>query len=92
MSYVLEFTRVALADIEKHRKAGDKAALKKIATLLNEIKENPIQGTGQIELLKYGLSGKYARRINHKHRLVYTIEEDIVIVHVLSLWGHYGDK
>ncbi len=29
MSYVLEFTRVALADIEKHRKAGDKAALKK---------------------------------------------------------------
>lgn len=92
MSYVLEFTKVALADIEKHRKAGDKAVLKKIAKLLNEVKENPTEGTGQIELLKYGLSGKYSRRINHKHRLVYSIEEKIVTVHVLSLWGHYDDK
>lgn len=92
MTYTLEFTKVALADIEKHRKAGDKTVLKKIAKLLNEIKENPIQGTGQIELLKYGLSGKYSRRINLKHRLVYTIEESIVTVHVLSLWGHYDDK
>ncbi len=92
MSYVLDFTKVALADIEKHKKAGDKAVLKKIAKLLNEIKADPTQGTGRTELLKYGLSGKYSRRINHKHRLVYTFQEDIVTVHVLSLWGHYGDK
>jgi len=92
MSYILGFTKVALADIEKHRKAGDKAVLRKIAKLLNEIKENPTEGTGRIELMKYDLSGKISRRINHKHRLVYTIEEDIVTVHVLSLWGHYGDK
>jgi toxin YoeB len=92
MSYELDFTKVALADIEKHKKAGDKAVLKKIAKLLNEIKENPTQGTGQVELLKYGLSGKYFRRINQKHRLVYTVKEDVVTVHILSLWGHYGDK
>lgn len=92
MSYILEFTKVALADIEKHRKAGDKVVLKKIAKLLNEIKENPTQGTGQIELLKYGHAGKFSRRINHKHRLVYSIEEEIITVHVLSLWGHYGDR
>ncbi len=92
MSYVLEFTKIALADIEKHKKAGDTAVLKKIARLLNEIKENPTEGTGRVELMKYGLSGKFSRRINHRHRLVYTIEEDIITVHVLSLWGHYGDK
>lgn len=92
MSFTLEFTKVALADIEKHKKAGDRAVLIKIAKLLGEIKENPTQGTGQIELLKYGLAGKYARRINHKHRLIYSVEETIVTVHVLSLWGHYGDK
>jgi toxin YoeB len=92
MSYVLEFTKVALADIEKHKKAGDKAVLKKIARLLNEIKENPTEGTGRVELMKYGLSGKFSPRINHRHRLVYTIEEDIITVHVLSLWGHYDDK
>ena len=92
MTYVLEFTKVALADIDKHKKAGDKAVLKKIARLLNEIKENPTEGTGRVELMKYGLSGKFSRRINHKHRLVYTIKEDIITVHVLSLWGHYGDQ
>jgi len=92
MSYVLEFTKVAQADIEKHKKAGDKVVLKKIAKLLNELKENPTEGTGRIELMKYGLSGKFSRRINHKHRLVYSINEDIVTVHVLSLWDHYGDK
>lgn len=92
MSYILEFTKVALADIEKHKKAGDKSVLKKIAKLLNELKENPNDGTGRIELMKYGLSGKFSRRINHKHRLVYTINQETVTVHVLSLWGHYGDK
>ena len=92
MSYVLEFTKVAQADIEKHKKAGDKAVLKKIAKLLEELKENPTDGTGRVELMKYGLSGKFSRRINHKHRLVYSINEDIVTVHVLSFWGHYGDK
>jgi len=92
MSYVLEFTKVALADIEKHKKAGDKVVLKKIARLLNEIRENPTEGTGRVELMKYGLSGKFSRRINHKQRLVYTIKEDILKVQVLSLWGHYGDK
>lgn len=92
MSYILEFTKVALADIEKHKKAGDKSILKKIAKFLNELKENPNDGTGRIELMKYGLSGKFSRRINHKHRLVYTINQETVTVHVLSLWGHYGDK
>ena len=92
MSYFLEFTKVALADIEKHKEAGDKVVLKKIAKLLNELKENPTEGTGRLELMKYGLSGKFSRRINHKHRLVYSINEDIVTVHVLSIWGHYGDK
>ena len=92
MSYVLEFTKVALADIEKHKKAGDKAVLKKIAKLLEELKENPTDGTRRVELMKYGLSGKFSRRINHKHSLIYSIEDEIVTVHVLSLWGHYDDK
>ena len=92
MSYVLKFTKVALADIKKHKKARDKAVLKKIAKLLEELKENPTDGTGRVELMKYGLSGKFSRRINHKHRLVYSIEDEIVTVHVLSLWEHYDDK
>lgn len=92
MSYVLEFSDIALKDIERHKKSGDKAVLKKIEKLLNELMEHPTTGTGQPEMLKYELAGLYARRINQKHRLVYSIHEQVVIVYVLSAWSHYGNK
>jgi toxin YoeB len=54
--------------------------------------EHPTVGTGQPEKLKHDLIGLYSRRIDKKHRLVYSIKEDIVSVYVLSGWSHYGDK
>ena len=92
MSYTLEFSEIALADIKKHKKSGDKVVLKKIGKLLNELMEHPIMGTGQPEQLKHNFIGLYSRRINQKHRLVYSINEEIVTVLVLSAWAHYGDK
>ncbi|MCL4115682.1 UNVERIFIED_CONTAM: hypothetical protein GTU68_046506 [Idotea baltica] len=92
MKFKLEFTIIALADIEKHKKSGDRATLKKIDQLLNELTEHPRTGTGQPEKLKYNLEGLYSRRINRKHRLVYEIKEEIVAVIVLSAHSHYGDK
>ena len=92
MSYTLAFSKTALEDIEKHKKTGDKAVLKKIENLLNELMEHPKTGTGQPEMLKHDLQGCWSRRINKKHRLVYVIEEEIVTVHVLSAASHYGDK
>lgn len=92
MSYVLEFSNIALEDIEKHKKSGNKPVLKKLETLFNELMEHPTTGTGQPEKLKHSLQGLYSRRINRKHRLVYSIEQEIVTVHVLSAWSHYGEK
>ena len=92
MSYILEFSDKALEDIEKHKKTGDQSILKKIQRLLNELMEHLREGTGQPEMLKHELAGLYSRRINRKHRLVYSIEDDIVTVHVLSAHSHYGDK
>jgi toxin YoeB len=92
MSYTLEFSEIALADIKKHKKSGDKVVLKKIEKLLNELMEHPTTGTGQPEQLKHNLTGLYSRRINQKHRLVYSINEEIVTVLVLSARAHYGDR
>jgi toxin YoeB len=92
MKYTLEFSKTALEDIEKHKKSGSKSTLKKIKVLLNELMEHPATGTGQPELLKYNLAGLYSRRINKNHRLIYSIKEEIVSVHVLSAWSHYGDE
>ncbi|MEO9869448.1 Txe/YoeB family addiction module toxin [Ekhidna sp.] len=92
MNYILEFSDQALEDIEKHKKTGDQSVLKKIQRLLNELMEHPKTGTGQPEMLKHELAGLYSRRINRKHRLVYSIEEEIVTVYVLNAYSHYGDK
>ena len=92
MSYTLEISKTALEDLERHKKSGDKPTLRKIEKLLNELMEDSIKGTGQPEMLKHDLAGLYSRRINKKHRLVYSIHEQVVKVYVLSAWSHYGDK
>lgn len=92
MSYILEFSEIALADIKKHKKSGDKVVLKKIEKLLNELMIHPTTGSGQPEQLKHNFKGLYSRRINQKHRIIYSISEEVVTVFVLSAWSHYGDK
>lgn len=92
MRYVLEFSETALSDIEKHKKSGDKPVLQKIQKLLNELMEHPAIGAGQPKKLKHNLTGLYSRRINQKHRLVYSIKEETITVYVLSAWSHYGDR
>jgi len=92
MSYLLNFTEVALEDIALLKKKGDKTLLKKVNKLLNELTEHPYTGTGKPEPLKYNLSGCYSRRINQEHRLVYTIDDHKITVLVLSALRHYKDK
>jgi toxin YoeB len=54
--------------------------------------EHPYTGTGKPKPMKYEFSGCYSRRITKKHRLVYSVDDDKVIVLVLSVSGHYNDK
>jgi len=88
MSYRLDFTRQARSDIDFHKKSGNKAILKKLLSLLEELAEHPLTGTGKPEALKYDLAGLWSRRINHEHRLVYKVIDDTVVV-VLAAKGHY---
>ena len=89
MSYHLDFTEQAIKGIEFHKKAGNKALLKKLNLLLIELSEHPRTGTGQIELLKHYSEETFSRRINREHRLIYRIREETVQVFVISTFGHY---
>ena len=65
----------------------DKRTLKKINSLLNDIKRNgAMQGTGKPETLKHRLG--YSRRIDEANRLVYDIDE-LQNIRILSCRGHY---
>lgn len=81
------FEPAAEEDLKAWVKAGDKAILKKIAQLIEAIMENPYEGIGKPESLKFNLSGVWSRRINREHRLIYEIMSEKIIIH--SLRGHY---
>ena len=65
----------------------DKGVLKRINQLITDIKRVPFDGIGKPEPLKGNLSGCWSRRINDEHRLVYAVENDMVLI--ISCRGHY---
>ena len=89
MAYTLELTAKAVQDIAELKKSGNKAAISKIEKLFLELTEHPQTGTGQVEALRGNLSGFWSRRIDKYNRIIYTIEDEIVTVIVISAKGHY---
>ncbi len=88
MAYQLNFSTQANKDIDFHKNSGNKALLKKLLVLLEELTKHPAFGTGKPEQLKHNLAGYWSRRINQEHRLVYQIlNEDSVRIY--SARGHY---
>ncbi len=61
---------------------NDKAILKRVNSLLDDIKRDPFsaKGLGKPERLKTNLSGYFSRRITSEHRLVYKIIDDLIVV------------
>lgn len=86
--YTIVFSEDAKKDLkELHRKAPE--AITKLSKLLEEVREHPRTGTGQVEPLKGYDGSVYSRKITKEHRLVYKIYDDVVEVLVLSTFGHY---
>jgi toxin YoeB len=90
--YTLDITTQARKDIAYLKKNGGKAVTNKIEKLLVELMEHPKTGTGQVEQLKGSRQGQWSRRIDKKNRLIYSIDDEIVTVEVISAKGHYDDK
>lgn len=81
------FTPKALADFDAWKKNGNTSVQKKINELLQSINQSPYNGIGKPEALKHELTGKWSRRINHEHRLVYIVDGNKL--NDYSLKGHY---
>ena len=65
----------------------DKKILKKINTLIKDVKREPFDGLGKPEPLKHELAGYWSRRITQEHRLVYEVFENSIVV--VSCRYHY---
>jgi len=83
----IQYVDDSLLDIKFWKKSGNKAIQNKIEQLILAIIEEPYSGIGKPEPLKYEFSGKWSRRINDEHRIIYEVIEDVLYIY--SLKGHY---
>ena len=65
----------------------DRKTLKRINLLIKDISRSPFEGLGKPEPLKGNLTGFWSRRIDEEKRLVYVVEEKVIIL--ISCRGHY---
>jgi toxin YoeB len=64
--------------------------IKKIFSLIADIQKHPFDGIGKPEALKHDYQGYWSRRINDKHRLLYQVTDEEIII--IRCKGHYDDK
>jgi toxin YoeB len=84
MEWKLEFSRTALKDAKKLKAANLEP---NVRDLLEILKQNPYEPP--YEKLSGNLKGYFSRRINIKHRLVYSVNDETKTIKVVSVWTHY---
>ncbi|MCL1923833.1 MAG: Txe/YoeB family addiction module toxin [Propionibacteriaceae bacterium] len=67
----------------------ERRQLKRLTLILADIQRGRHSGLGKPERLSGDLAGFWSRRIDDRHRLVYTIEDESIIVYQCQ--GHYQD-
>jgi len=89
--YKISYTERAEKDLTALKKS-EPQSFKKVTKLIDELVEHPTTGTGKPEPLSGNRAEQWSRRISGKHRLIYMIDNEKVVVLLLSAYGHYDDK
>lgn len=83
---ILSWTKDAWDDY-LYWQTQDRKTLKRINTLLRDMKRNPFDGIGKPEPLKWEYQGAWSRRINSANRIIYTVIDEQLCI--LSCRDHY---
>ena len=84
--WTIKYSKQAVKDSKKIEQSNLK---KSVMELLDFLRNDPFQNPPPYEKLLGDLSGKYSRRINIQHRLVYEVFDEEKIVRILRMWTHY---
>ena len=74
-------------DDYRHWQTADRAVLKRVNRLIEDVLRDPFEGIGKPEPLRHVLSGAWSRRITEEHRLVYLVDGDELVI--LAARFHY---
>ena len=91
MSYIVKIMPSAEKAIKKWKKSNPNFH-NKFLDILSELSEHPRTGIGHPEPLRGGNDITWSRRISAHDRIVYDIHDNVLVVLVIEVEGHYGDK
>lgn len=89
--YAIKFDQPVVKIIAKWKKSNP-ILFRKLRKIIEAIAADPRDGIGHPEPLVGGGGITYSRRISAHNRIIYRIYDDEVVVLVIELEGHYGDK
>jgi toxin YoeB len=84
----IQFTPTGWAEFQELLKPDRKLFIRSL-DLIEAVSREPFAGIGKPEPLKHQLAGCWSRRINDRHRLVYRVNGQTLII--LSCTYHYGE-
>lgn len=70
-----------------HWLATDARTARRLVRIVRETLQNPFEGIGKPERMKYQYRGCWSRRLTDEHRIVYLVTSDAV--NFLSAKAHY---
>lgn len=88
--YQIDFSEQAIKELQKLMKSSA-ATFKKFESIIQELREHPYTGTGHPHQLRH-MEGMWSRRLDKKNRIRYVVKDDVIVVFVVSVLGHYDDK
>ena len=90
--YQIVLTQTAIDHYNAFVNSGNLKIVNRIKLLFADIAQHPYTGIGKPEALRHSLTGMWSRRINREHRLIYSVDDNRIIVHILAMHSHYGEK
>jgi toxin YoeB len=82
----IQFSPDAINDLKLFKSGNQKLAFR-VFELITDIQTDPFKGIGKPEAWKGNYAGFWSRRINDKHRLIYKVTNELIIIY--SCYGHY---
>lgn len=86
MSYTIVIKNSAKQDLKKIKQSNLKG---KFIEITQTLKEDPFSPTQSFEKLHPTSEGRYSRRLNSQHRVVYKVNQEELTVEIYSAWSHY---
>ncbi|MDR1496584.1 MAG: Txe/YoeB family addiction module toxin [Clostridiales Family XIII bacterium] len=85
--YTIAIKNSCKPDLKKLKKSGLRKNFEEIVATLKDDPFAPVHG---FEKLQPVSEGRYSRRLNVQHRIVYKVDEKRKVVEIYSAWSHYA--